>query len=1590
MKKTKLALLVSALACSTAASVVLVQGQKSASEVKATIEATHVSSWEELKNTVKSASKDAAIILDADVTSSDEGSDRIKIDKKKNLTIDLNGHKVSRARTSKAKDGHVFEIQGDSTVSFVNSSENEAIITGGWADNGGGLNIHDGSSVTLENISIKGNEADIDGGAIFTRGTLTMRDCLVENNHAMDTGGAIYCSDDGAFTLENVTFSHNWASDDGGAINCHLDEDSSITGCTFSSNTSDSEDGGAICLDADNNTLTITNTTFSDNFADEYGGAINVVSGYVTVKNCQFTRNHGGLGGAVYLDGDNARFQIPSEGSRTTFTKNIAREDGGVFYNDNGHLTINNADFNQNHAKRHGGVFRLEDGNTSINGATFAFNEAYNDGGVIYLDDDGLVSIKNSSMTDNSAFLEGGAIFFEEDGDYVKIEGEVIIKDNSAPVGPNVYIEDNGVLTVTGSLTNSLIGVTKENKTGTFTTGFAANNPAVSPNTIFFASEGYAISSNGDEASLIESSPSSGADPYLLFPFVKGQGVVDHPTRLLGNNWMSGISGERYLNEINIPGTHDTAMRRCGVSAGTGSWADFGEEYAITQKRYIREQYEAGVRYIDIRLNNRIVVKENLVFANEMGDDGENLWMCHGKTIGGTYFACDENGKNLNLNMVLDYTREFLERNPSECIIMGLSDELYYEEYKPLVYQRLRWILNQYKSRYPDIFYLEGDDVANTYTVMPKLKDVRGKILIEPGDASMGVGGFPDEYYDLANISTCESQETGYKTRWEKKWDDVNKFFGKEEHKLSVPEDGGAWGNQGKMFKIGLNCAPQKWGKIGYPDENPIYHSDHVIEELFYTKDRCFYDFKGKYVGWIKTDGATEAEWGPIWKSNFVQDETDYCTITVNPNLEDPNYQIKTYTVMKNTDLTLPYFNYKFNQSKEGKYFAGWKVNETTYQEGSAIPVTSNLVFTAMWEEHDPTSEADGLTTVDIVWQDSDTTAHNGFAPVEITINGSIVRKIYPFAWHLDYSGTIHSIEVTHTDLITGTDDGAHYRYQISGDNEHGWVITMIRTLNTTIDLSTISGKITWDDQDDYDKTRPSDLSHVQVGYATVDALGNTSFVEGTLVSPTQDPNDPNVWNYQLPNLTVNKYVNGLKRIVAIKASNSWAHADKYQITRDANDTDFTAIHSPKQNVIVVNVRFARTEENAAALPANLALKIYGKVGENPRFEISTERMTGEGNYWVGLFLVPTFTEAGSYVDDQSRTAIDSYEIEVSDSGNILTDYYKDAVITKSYSTFNVLLEQKNDGPTMGAINNLIEAIDALGEPVYTPAYKAQLDAANAAFEALTADQKLLVRNADVLGSKLHTYNTNFAHLIVIDHDIESTCNAILGASFTQAMRDNLNRVGKTLLALSNDERNSLWNYSLYNEALTYAVQLHIVYMKIEALSDVTLDSACKAAIDDAKAAYAALSAEQKLALGNYDDLVQSEAEYFALLFLDRTGPICLEGGESANHQSGLSGVWSDLNTAWTALSNEAKALLNEGEAEENIADFHARYAHIVNRYGDTFIFEGMVINNAGYTPSSVLENSNSTPNFLILSIILSSACAFAIGGAFLARRRRG
>ena len=156
-----------------------------------------------------------------------------------------------------------------------------------------------------------------------------------------------------------------------------------------------------------------------------------------------------------------------------------------------------------------------------------------------------------------------------------------------------------------------------------------------------------------------------------------------------GPCWMSHVDGNKYLDELSIPGTHDSGT--CSVDNDTEPQSS----QAKCQQDYIPTQLLEGVRYFDIRLGK-----------------GENPGIDHGAC-----YLLKKDGNFMHLSDVIGYFNTFLSENPTEALIMLVSrgnDEATDES--------LTTALGKVFDENPNLFY--------TSSRIPTLGEVRGKIVL--------------------------------------------------------------------------------------------------------------------------------------------------------------------------------------------------------------------------------------------------------------------------------------------------------------------------------------------------------------------------------------------------------------------------------------------------------------------------------------------------------------------------------------------------------------------------------------------------------------------------------------------------------------------------------------------------------------------------------------------------------------------------------------------------------------------------------------------------------------------------------------------
>ena len=125
-------------------------------------------------------------------------SSRLVITNGKSVTLDLNGHKLSRSLISAAGDGNVISVETGGQLTVKDSGNDYGQISGGKAINGGGICNH--GTLTLEGGTVTDCYASSNGGGIYnapataggTPATLAIKGGQVTTNSCGDRGAGIF------------------------------------------------------------------------------------------------------------------------------------------------------------------------------------------------------------------------------------------------------------------------------------------------------------------------------------------------------------------------------------------------------------------------------------------------------------------------------------------------------------------------------------------------------------------------------------------------------------------------------------------------------------------------------------------------------------------------------------------------------------------------------------------------------------------------------------------------------------------------------------------------------------------------------------------------------------------------------------------------------------------------------------------------------------------------------------------------------------------------------------------------------------------------------------------------------------------------------------------------------------------------------------------------------------------------------------------------------------------------------------------------------------------------------------------------------
>ena len=246
-----------------------------------------------------------------------------------------------------------------------------AAAAASFSDLNTAINSDESVSVVYLNENYTYN-ADSDSEYATSVGIRLSKNITIDGQgHTIDAGGQTrifntsYASN---VILKNITFINGYAPSAGAILG---QGNISIIDCTFINNTAESGAGGALLV-SDNKLRVIENSTFKDNNAAIYGGAI-YTGNNATILNSTFENNSAYYAGVLY-----AEHNITILNS--VFDGNTA-EDGFIYVGDD--LNVSDSIFRNNTASI-GGIFHARE-NANITGSYFENNQA-SVGTVLYVE----------------------------------------------------------------------------------------------------------------------------------------------------------------------------------------------------------------------------------------------------------------------------------------------------------------------------------------------------------------------------------------------------------------------------------------------------------------------------------------------------------------------------------------------------------------------------------------------------------------------------------------------------------------------------------------------------------------------------------------------------------------------------------------------------------------------------------------------------------------------------------------------------------------------------------------------------------------------------------------------------------------------------------------------------------------------------------------------------------------------------------------------------------------------------------------------------------------------------------------------------
>lgn len=301
-------------------------------------------------------------------------------------------------------------VEVDSAIDFENDFDPKIVISnssfsGNTAQTGAGIRNRSGKMKVQDSL-FSDNSVTHSGGGLHNSGSLFIETSTFTDNSA-NSGGGLY--NFGNLLIEAITLSGNQAVTSGGGVASFLGH-ITFRESIFDGNSAGISGGGVYLIQGSNGIL-----------IDEMGHPQSAPP--PTIENSIFSGNSAHMGGGIY----NSPF-MDDLGSRslsiinTTFSENSATNSGGAIHNRRTRISITGSEFSENTAVDGGGI-NNHAGSILLKDSTLSGNYATGFGGAIKTI--GHMSVINTTLSGNHADHSGGGIYHSSGNEFKPISDEL-------------------------------------------------------------------------------------------------------------------------------------------------------------------------------------------------------------------------------------------------------------------------------------------------------------------------------------------------------------------------------------------------------------------------------------------------------------------------------------------------------------------------------------------------------------------------------------------------------------------------------------------------------------------------------------------------------------------------------------------------------------------------------------------------------------------------------------------------------------------------------------------------------------------------------------------------------------------------------------------------------------------------------------------------------------------------------------------------------------------------------------------------------------------------------------------------------------